>query len=147
MPGNQKGQALAEYVLCLPVLAMLIFGMLQLALLGTTLLFSHYAISCALRSYTVFYSQGHGLAMQKAGMAMEEAMAWCHPSPELDLSIRPERPKEEALAKVHYNGKGPLIFNAHLTARVPLFFKLAGKRSLELHVQDSILSEKTIETD
>lgn len=143
----QRGQSLAEFVLCLPVLVMLILGIMQLAVLGMVLLFSHYAASCALRSYTVFYSQDHNLAIQKAGQAMEEAIAWCRPSPDLELTIQAENPKDGALAKVRYHGKGPLLFNASLTARVPLFFKLAGSQSVEFQVRDSILSEKTIETD
>lgn len=147
MPDKQKGQSLAEFVLCLPVLTLLIFGIMQLAVLGMVLAFSHYAVSCALRSYTVFYPQGHSLAIQKAGQAMEEAMAWCQPLPDMDLTIRAESPQNGALAKTSYNGKGPLLFNASLTASVPLFLKLAGHQSVDLHVQDSILSEKTIETD
>jgi hypothetical protein len=146
-PCRQRGQSLAEFVLCLPVLVLMIFGLLQLAALGIVLAFSHYAVSCALRSYTVFYAQGHSVATQKAGQAMEAAMAWCLPLPDMDLVISSESPKEGALAKVRYNGKGPLLFNAKFTAHVPLFFRLAGIRSLDLHVQGSILSEKTIETD
>ena len=100
----------------------MIFGMLQLALLGAVLAFSHYAATCALRSYTVFYPQGQSLAMQKAGEAMELAMAWCQPMPGLDLDISAESPSQGALANSSYNGKGPLLFNAKLTAHVPLFF-------------------------
>src|SRR5260221_4470867 len=147
MRSNQEGQSLAEFVLCLPALLTLIFGMLQLAVLGVVLAFCHYAASCALRSYTVFYPQGHSLAIQKAGQAMELAMAWCEPLPDLELEISPESPHEGALSKLSYNGKGPLLFNARLIAHVPLFFALAGKRTVDLHVQDSILSEKTIEGD
>ena len=144
---GQGGQSLAEFVLCLPVLGLMVFGMIQLALLGMVLAFSHYAASCALRSYTVFYPQGRSLAMQKAGEAMTLAMAWCQPMPDMDLEVSAESPSEGALAKSSYSGKSPLLFNAKLTAHVPLFFALAGKRSLDLHVQDSILSEKTVESD
>ena len=147
MPAEQKGQSLAEFVLCLPVLILFIFGMLQLAVLGIVLAFSHYAVSCALRSYTVFYAQGQNLAISKAGQAMEEAMSLCHPMPNLELNIHLEKPKDGALAKTHYNGKDPLLFNATVTARVPLFFRLTGNKNVSFQIHDSILSEKTIETD
>jgi hypothetical protein len=144
---GQGGQSLAEFVLCLPVLFMLIFGLIQLCLLGVVVAFGHYATNCALRSYTVFYSQGKTLAMGKAGQAMQAAFAWCHPQPDLDLAIQEEIPRSGALSEATYNGKGPLLFHATLDAAVPLLAAFGGARSLNLRFEACMLSEKTVETE
>lgn len=144
---GQGGQSLAEFVLCLPVIFMLMFGLIQLCLLGAVMAFGHYAANCALRSYTVFYPQGKELALRKAGQAMEAAFAWCHPLPDLDLAIQEETPQSGALANTSYNGNGPLLFHATLDAEVPLLAAFGGARSLGLRFEARMLSEKTIESE
>jgi hypothetical protein len=146
-PGCEKGQSLAEFVLCLRRIFFLIFGLIQIAIFPVVTAFSHYAASCALRSYTVFYAQGKSLALDKAGRAMEQAFAWCYPMPDLDLEIKELRPQSGALASTSYQGQGPLIFQATLTAEVPLLVALRGRDSIEIVVQSSMLSEKTLESE
>lgn len=125
----------------------MIFGILQLGILGMVAGFGHYAVHCALRSYTVFYSQGDAVAMDKAGRAMKQAFAWCHPMPDLDLEINEETPRSGELALSQYNGRGPLLFTAQMTARVPLLIALRGRKSIELTLHGAMLSEKTVETE
>ena len=144
---GQGGQSLAEFVLCLPLIFGLIFGLIQLCLLGVVMVFGHYATNCALRSYTVFYPQGKALALGKAGQAMQAAFAWCHPQPDLDLAIAEETPSDGPLSQASYNGKGPLLFHATLEAAVPLLAAFGHGRSLGLRFEASMLSEKTVETE
>lgn len=109
------------------------------------MLFGHYATNCALRSYTVFYAQGKSLAIERAGRAMEQAFAWCHPMPDLELTINEDKPDSGVLADAEYTGDKPVMFRARISAQVPLLIAMRGIKNLELNFESSMLSEYTVD--
>ena len=140
---GQGGQSLAEFILCLPLVLLMLFGLVQLGLLAAATCFSHYAAGCALRAYTVHYARDAEGALRRAGQAMQQALAWGPPLSGLRLSIEEERPEQGALAGAKYQGDGPLLFTATLSAELPFILPFGPGHGASIRVRSSMLSEKT----
>jgi hypothetical protein len=120
-PGNsrQRGQSLAEFALCLPLFLLLVFGVIQLALLAQAAFFTHYAAHCAARAYAVFVQQGKETALKNAREAAGLGLAGARPRLEFELELLPAR---QAGPGTDIPGLNRQMFEMRLTAFCPLVF-------------------------
>ncbi len=100
----------------------MLLGLLQLAVLGVTSFFMHYAARCAARSYVVYSPQGAEAALQRAELSANHALRWCRPRPTVVLEMF------EAPLSVE---KNPRLLKILLHGRLSSFIPLKKEFLLE----------------
>jgi hypothetical protein len=125
-----SGQSLAEFALCLPVFLLMVFAVIQLALIAQAAFFTHYAAHCAARAYAVFIQQDQDSALAKAKDAAALGLAFVRPSMSYELELLPAR---QTSPSTEISGLNKQIFEMRLTTWCPLilpFVKFAFQNGL-----------------
>lgn len=117
----QSGQALVELALCLPVIFFLAFGLIQLALIGISSFFSHYAAYCAARTYTVYISRGESTALRMAEQAARKAVSACRPRPSVKVTVSKPSLADRSLTRDDLKGAENQYHKITVKMDYPLF--------------------------
>jgi hypothetical protein len=145
-PG-QRGQALVESAIALPVLMLLFLGTVQLGLLVYSRIMLQHAAHCAARAYTAWEPEDAAVALEKADAAAWLALRGTPQPVELQVTVLPDDGRFLGLiGQPEFRGSGPLFHRLTVEASWrPLLRLPFWNHDFILSADGTILSENTRE--
>lgn len=130
---GQGGQALAEFALCLPIILIGVFGLIQIAAMGYATILTKHAAQCAARTFSVRIGSGMTRAQMLAEASAGAVLKWGRLNMPFRTKITPYEATADKAGSAqpfgithNFKGEGPLRYFVSVELDYPLFLKLPG---------------------